>query len=726
MSEDLLDKHKNDHTWSEVVCLYSGLFDTQEEREDFIIDLAESNVLLAAECKTSSSEEQERLQLILSDKATSLLNIANISDANLLSAIFALSELNRFDTIFDYIAKIKGHKILLTRNLLLELPTTIEAKNVLLTALYSQPTIIIKILLESIERFEQEKIYLTQEDINKVFEILIKEKVKVIHVFSFLKIYADRIQNTDNYKDYAIQNLPNILGYNDLLNWLKLFNITLNTETLIKELCKSETPKALHNVLFLINNLEEKSQLVILKQMLGSSSNLIATALIYLIIHSNLRKYFDVQSYYYNVKIDSITIEKFYWFYRTFSKVHGKVKQEIIQSDLNKNINESIKVGDNLKCRLISKRIKYYLVQSVIFHEIDKVLKYLIPLPEAQSIVQSDVDGKKEIEAKVIYIDITENRIFLSIEQLERDTKELKFNQEYLYEINVGDTVMGTITYRYENKVHVKINGMGKRQKAIVLENSKNFEGVSKVIVRVERIQNQVIYLKVEEMLKNKDVIKPSTDSIRTDFVKLRDDNKIGDIQKILIIVNERFKCGSVFSLLNFYSSIGSITKSPITYLFPDKLWFINYLEKADYVKEVEGEKSYVFTKQLDTEIFNKINSTLELMGWRILSSFNNEVKKQIPIIHTKHNTLKHPNKISLNDTVIATITKITLFGLSLKIYGEHRKAIIPVTELTYKRLSNINDFEYNGEKLFIGQKLKAKVIGIDDKYGISLSIKQL
>ena len=35
-------------------------------------------------------------------------------------------------------------------------------------------------------------------------------------------------------------------------------------------------------------------------------------------------------------------------------------------------------------------------------------------------------------------------------------------------------------------------------------------------------------------------------------------------------------------------------------------------------------------------------------------------------------------------------------------------------------------DFECNGEKLHIGQKLIAKVTGIDEKFGIQLSLKQV
>jgi predicted RNA-binding protein with RPS1 domain len=51
---------------------------------------------------------------------------------------------------------------------------------------------------------------------------------------------------------------------------------------------------------------------------------------------------------------------------------------------------------------------------------------------------------------------------------------------------------------------------------------------------------------------------------------------------------------------------------------------------------------------------------------------------------------------------------------------------VITLTELSNNHKINISEFKYNGKELHVGQELKAKVIGIDDKYGISLSIRQL
>ena len=65
MFENILDKHKTDPAWAEVIRLYSGLFETKSQRENFIIEVAESNILLAAECQTTSIEEQVKLEQFL-------------------------------------------------------------------------------------------------------------------------------------------------------------------------------------------------------------------------------------------------------------------------------------------------------------------------------------------------------------------------------------------------------------------------------------------------------------------------------------------------------------------------------------------------------------------------------------------------------------------------------------------------------------------------------------
>lgn len=55
-----IKKIANDPKWSEVVKLYSGLFDAQDEREEFIIDLSQRDTSLAADCELSSIQSNAK------------------------------------------------------------------------------------------------------------------------------------------------------------------------------------------------------------------------------------------------------------------------------------------------------------------------------------------------------------------------------------------------------------------------------------------------------------------------------------------------------------------------------------------------------------------------------------------------------------------------------------------------------------------------------------------
>ena len=80
-------------------------------------------------------------------------------------------------------------------------------------------------------------------------------------------------------------------GYDNLLFVQRFFKIKVNNEALIRKLCETKSIRALHNALILIEQTDEKFQVFILKQMLAGNSELLTTALIYISIHNNLKKY---------------------------------------------------------------------------------------------------------------------------------------------------------------------------------------------------------------------------------------------------------------------------------------------------------------------------------------------------------------------------------------------------------------------------------------------------
>jgi len=88
------------------------------------------------------------------------------------------------------------------------------------------------------------------------------------------------------------------------------------------------------------------------------------------------------------------------------------------------------------------------------------------------------------------------------------------------------------------------------------------------------------------------------------------------------------------------------------------------------------------------------------------------------------HNFNKQVTR-SLNKLIIAEVINIIPSRVFVEI-DDKRKASIYIGELSNKYVGNIFDFKYNGKTLHVGQKLIAKVIGIDQKSGINLSLKNV
>ena len=93
-SEEILNELINNPNWSEVVKLYSGLFENEFKREEFVIDLAKEDVLLAAQCKTNSIEEEINITTAIKKDA-----ISNFKK-NPSNTVFALLEIEAADELF--------------------------------------------------------------------------------------------------------------------------------------------------------------------------------------------------------------------------------------------------------------------------------------------------------------------------------------------------------------------------------------------------------------------------------------------------------------------------------------------------------------------------------------------------------------------------------------------------------------------------------------------------
>jgi hypothetical protein len=103
MQNDLIDKHIKNPSWAEVLRLYSGLFDAQNEREEFILNLAETDILLAVECKSCSVIEEKKIVKGICNYAIENVNeYTNYSNYHeIAKMITAIIELKNYSLAYD-------------------------------------------------------------------------------------------------------------------------------------------------------------------------------------------------------------------------------------------------------------------------------------------------------------------------------------------------------------------------------------------------------------------------------------------------------------------------------------------------------------------------------------------------------------------------------------------------------------------------------------------------
>jgi len=199
-----------DPKWSEVVKLYSGLFDDEIEKYDFIINTSEMDLMLAAECSQNSISKNENLDNTILDKAKRQFEL--ISN----------SELGRTYHEFISVLLIKP----LNRDLIMELLNS-EA-------------------LKKRRYFKQTSDYLIN---NFSFEDLLeliysmKPEDKNLFINSILKGLYKRLINTVEYdKINCILSAMIHLGYNPngVLDSLKSRNIKLPRNADVLEFLKNK------------------------------------------------------------------------------------------------------------------------------------------------------------------------------------------------------------------------------------------------------------------------------------------------------------------------------------------------------------------------------------------------------------------------------------------------------------------------------------------------------
>ena len=100
-----VSKYLNDPKWEDIMVLYSGLFEDEKAREDFIIDVNKTDFSLATNCELSGLKQNQKVTNEIEKKAFDNLENFNVSEYFEIgcSSINTLLSLNiEFDIISMY------------------------------------------------------------------------------------------------------------------------------------------------------------------------------------------------------------------------------------------------------------------------------------------------------------------------------------------------------------------------------------------------------------------------------------------------------------------------------------------------------------------------------------------------------------------------------------------------------------------------------------------------
>lgn len=235
----IFDNIKYTNSYREMVKLFSTQLPTQELREKFILSVAEEDILLAAECKTSSAEIEEILQQKLITKIKDEIEKYK-SIITLIEHVQASINLNNFEMIDLFLSKITFKDI---QYFPIILPKILEKMNnsqiiafLNSISLLEKEAVLNKIQIDILRIILIKRINFSNEELESLRKILSNNKktIRISQISNFLNIKNEFIVNTLSEINPNILTVNNELRYSDIIYIIKYSNKILkyNNESL--------------------------------------------------------------------------------------------------------------------------------------------------------------------------------------------------------------------------------------------------------------------------------------------------------------------------------------------------------------------------------------------------------------------------------------------------------------------------------------------------------------
>ena len=209
--------------WAETVRLYSGLLE-ESEREKFIKQIAEKDVLLAAECQATSFYDYSKLDEYLEQIA---LNQAKDFKNAKLSAngVLALAELNKFDSITEIFATIKDDDIGYLHGAVVNIYVANGNETQIATLLVVLAKTNVQLFQKAIDKAFEMEIYFSPQSMVQAEVIfgLFQEQTNLLLLAKAICVFRSKYSAVDPYRIFEILMEKKQIKYAERI--LKLYSI---------------------------------------------------------------------------------------------------------------------------------------------------------------------------------------------------------------------------------------------------------------------------------------------------------------------------------------------------------------------------------------------------------------------------------------------------------------------------------------------------------------------
>ena len=422
--ENIVGKYKNSPSWKEIVKIYSDLFIEFEQRILFIKEIADIDILIAAQCITSTLQSDINLENAIITKAELILNELVRKDSLDEKALCALIELKKPEKYLPYFQNITENQIPILKPCFQYLLESIRNKSsqILNEIIVYNPSFYLKAVID----FYKSSTDLLEENSFKTFahKILTDISIKPTSVVGFIKLRpdVDLIVNKD-----TLDNLfPRISDYNDLVYFGDRFNFQINTKNYLSVKNTDEiTLKECHLIFSLISvdkYFIEHELIPFISTGLRSKNHYFQILSLMLIVYYNHTNYFvnSLVSIHKTVLLSTYNYKKFSEidvFYNTVLKIKQKLQENTLKNNLDSFYGKLINVKVHAKWRY------HYLLISK-----DNIAKsILLPFDEANELINVG----DEITVIINYADKKNQRLYASQKQIIHKMKQLYFSKTF-------------------------------------------------------------------------------------------------------------------------------------------------------------------------------------------------------------------------------------------------------------------------------------------------------